>query len=800
MGFKSFGEWKAEKAGKVTTGAGVASAAPSSGTPLDTGSTTRPRMTFQEWKAQKQKAPMVADSVTQGVAQAQQPAAQQEPGLMDELGAAASNFINKPIETVAGATAGLLAAPMAAAKQLLPGTDGFMDTVRGAQEFGKEDVAPFIREEALPTAGALAATALAPELTIPVAVGRYGASLSVLAKSLYYGATGFAGATSGEMMEQVAKKEGFLDAPDGAPGTYGEAAQRALTRGTEEGAWTTAGALAMGMFPPAMRGMFTMFSSPKENTKNMVKFLEGRGQKPLASDVMDSIGLNLADSAATNSYTQAGRDMRIVRDKHRASVYSFAKEPMEKLAKTASIEDEAIELYQDGILHSIPSQILADHLRVALVDGERVARSVVGVRYDALDTLSDGLPTNKIKRYGTEHVINPLTGRKVYDSVTGKPVTRITEEIIEMPKYTVSTVEAKDGIQKLIDERAGALHEDAAVDFNKFAREQIDLFKLNDKLTFKEARTILGDMSKEARRLGRMETDEFAATKRKFLLDSMDEFHKAMEVTGKQMADDGHNLHGKTVDEFLKETNGLWKNVSEDFGNKYVKSYIDKAGDIEGNAKSLATLFMSNRESANALMKALDAAEKAAGSPEMRDYAFKTAEEVQKTMPKARAAISFKVYENLLEQYMNNGTRGQAMKYMNNPETRGTLNALLGPDLFNHADTVMKVLHEMDGAGINIGEYTQFARESGAVLSAASGEMRFRSIATLAAPEYLARMLQDPQMLRAAKGLRTADTITQKASIIAQLTKMGADSATKHYDNMTPEERQLMEYRLTLQQ
>ena len=797
MGFKSFGEWKAEKAGKVTTDVGVASAAPSSGTPLDTGSNPRPRMTFQEWKAQKQKAPMVADSVTQGVAQAQQPAAQQEPGLMDELGAATSNFINKPIETVAGATAGLLAAPVAAAKQLLPGTDGFMDTVRGAQEFGKGDVAPFIKEEALPTAGALALTALAPELAIPVAVGRYGASLSVLAKSLYYGATGFAGATSGEMMEQVAKKEGFLDAPDGAPGTYGEAAQRAITRGTEEGAWTTAGALLFGMLPVAGRAGFSMFSSAKEGTKNMVEFLEKHDGPILVSDVMDSLAVNLADSAATNSYSKAGQTMRETRQAQRDVVYKEAKKPMIELARTAT--DDAIELYQDGVLHSLPSSVLADHLRTALVDGEKVARSVIGVRYDAIDKLAGEMGTETITRMGSEIVKDVNTGKPLYDPVFGRVITRPTMEIIEVPKYTVDTTSAKDVIGKLIEERAGALQEDAAVDFTKFAREQINLFKVNNKVTFKEARSIISDMDKEARRLARQDGDEFAATKRKFLLDSMAEFRGAMEVTGKRMADDGHTIGGKTIDTYLQETNGMWKEVSEDFGNKYIQSYIKKADKIEGAADSLAVAFLQNRESAGALMKALETAEKSAAAPEMRLYTLGKAEDVIAAMPKARAAISFKVYENLLQQYMNPGTRAKALAFMNSPESRGTVNQLLGTDLFNQTDIVMKVLHEMESAKIDVGEYTQFARESGAVLSTASGEWKARTVATLAAPGQLAKMLHSPEMLKVARGLQVADTITQKAAIIAQLAKMGGEAIIKDYDNMTPEEHALREYRLKLQ-
>ena len=795
MGFKSFEQWKAEKAGKVTSTAGVASAAPSSGTPLDTGSAPRPRLTFQEWQAQKQQAPMVSQEVAQGVASAQ-PA--QEPGLMDELGAAASNFANKPLATIAGATAGLLAAPVAAAKQLLPGTDGFMETVRGAQQIGKEDIAPFIKEEALPTAGALVATALAPELTIPVAAGKYGASLSVLAKSLYYGATGLAGATSGELMEQVAKKEGLMAAPDGAPGTLVEAAQRALSRGTEEGAWTTALSLLFGMVPVVGRSTFTLFSSRKEATKNMVDFLEKHDGPVLVSDIIDSLAVSLADSAATNSYSKAGHTMRETREAQRNVVYREAKKPMLNLAKTAT--DDAIELYQDGILHSLPSAVLADHLRTALVDGEKVARSVIGVRYDAIDKLAEEMGTETITRMGSEIVRDPNTGKPLYDPILGRMITKPTVETIQVPKYTVDTTSAKDVIQKLIDERAGALQEDAAVDFTKFAREQVNLFKVNDKVTFKEARSIISDMDKEARRLARQDGDEFAATKRKFLLDSMAEFRGAMEVTGKQMADDGHTIAGKTIDEYLKETNGMWKDVSEDFGGKYVQSFIKKADKIEGAADTLAVAFLQNRESANGLMKALETAEKSANSPEMRLYTTGTAAEVIAAMPKARAAISFKVYENLLQQYMNPGTRAKALAFMNNPESRGTVNQLLGTELFDTADTVMKVLHEMEGAKIDVGEYTQFARESGAVLSAASGEMKWRTVSTLAAPGMLAKMLHSPDMIKVANGLKVADSLTQKAAIIAQLTKMGGEALIKDYENLTPEERELREYRLKLQQ
>lgn len=798
MGFKSFEQWKAEKAGKVTSTAGVASAAPASGTPLDTGSAPRPRLTFQEWKAQKQKAPMVSNEVAQGVASAG-PTQAQEPGLMDELGAAVKNYATHPIETATGAIAGLMAAPAAAAKQLLPGTDGFMDTVRGAQQIGKEDIAPFIKEEALPTAGALAATALAPELAIPVAAGKYGASLSVLAKSLYYGATGLAGATSGELAEQVAKKEGLLDAPDGAPETYGEAAKRAISRGAEEGAWTTAGALLFGMVPVAGRSAFTLFASHKETTKNMVEFLEKHDGPVLVSDVMDSLAISLADSAATNSYSKAGQTMRDTRAAQRNVVYREAKKPMEELAKIASTDD-AIELYQDGILHSLPSAVLADHLRTALVDGEKVARSVIGVRYDAIDKLAEEMGTETITRMGAEIVKDPNTGKPIYDPIFGRIVTKPTMETIQVPKYTVDTTGAKDVIQKLIDERAGALQEDAAVDFTKFAREQVNLFKVNDKVTFKEARSIISDMDKEARRLARQDGDEFAATKRKFLLDSMAEFRSAMEVTGKQMAEDGHTIGGKTIDEYLKETNGMWKDISEDFGGKYVQSFIKKADKIEGAADTLAVAFLQNRESANGLMKALETSEKAASAPEMRLYTTGTAAEVIAAMPKTRAAISFKVYENLLQQYMNPGTRAKALAFMNNPESRGTVNQLLGNDLFNTTDTVMKVLHEMESAKIDVGEYTQFARESGAVLSAASGEMKWRTVSTLAAPGMLAKMLHSPDMIKVANGLKVADSLTQKAAIIAQLTKMGGEALIKDYENLTPEERELREYRLKLQQ
>ncbi|WFZ78505.1 hypothetical protein MQM1_022 [Aeromonas phage vB_AsaP_MQM1] len=817
MAFKSFEQWKAEKAGKTQTNVGAASAAPTSGTPLDTGSGPRPRMTFQQWQAKKQQAAQVSPEVAQEVGKPSAPAPQ---GNDWERKAPLNQALQSVGETLASGVkaattyaseqigahgARMVALPYAVGTQLIPGGEDFMSTMESATQFGKETVAPIIREEALPTAGALIATVVAPEIAIPAAVGRYGTALSVLVKGMYASLTGGAGATGGTLVREAAKKEGWLHPGSGqaAPSTWGEVVENSISRGAEEAAWTGATAISLGMVPPALRGIVRLGSSPRESMDAFMNIMRKKGGPILLSDVEDGIFINMADSAASHSFLKAGKEMAGAREAQLKAIAEEAVEPLPQLAATAKV---TIESYRDGVLMNMPSNVLAEHLTVALKDGEKVARGVVGVRYDAIDDLAETIGTKTVTRQ-TDEIIRDAAGNPKYDPIFNKVMTKPKVETVVLPKYTVDTTGAKDVIKNLIEERANTLQPDARMDFRKFATEQVNLLKVKDDLTFREARTIMSDMDKEARRLARMETDEFAPTKRKFLLDSMEKLRDAMDTTGAQMAADGVTIEGKAVDVYLKETNGLWKGITDDFGNKYVRSFIDKADSVEGAADTLALTFLKSRESSNALLKALDEAEKYAGSPTMRDYVTKTAEEVQATMPKARAAVSFKVYENVLSMYFNPATKNKALQMLNNPESRGTMSQLMGNDLFNRGDEVIKALNQMESRGVDIGAFTQFARESGALLDAASVAASMgtkgnpsRILATLTAPMAFAYVLKDPKMLKMAQGISVEDDVTKQVAIMTELVRAGVKGVVNDYSNMTEEERQLMEYRVKLQQ
>lgn len=744
----SFDDWKKKKLG-------VPSGTPEVSTqPLDTGEGPRPRLTFEQWQESKQSAPMLSPETVEAVAQAPQPAPQPEP----EPVAAPAPTVPELNPYVTGGSFGT-------------GIEQIEETARAAGEQvspeTKEGVREFVRDEGLPIVGGTVAA-----LALPAT-----ATAGFTGWLLAAGVSG-AGSTAGEFIEQSMKKIGAIDAPpEDTPTSWGEVAAASVSQGAEDGAFTAATDGVLRLVPKGLRAAFTFGARLKDDTKHMVNVLREKGGPVLASDVADSVVINYANSAATYSFTQAGQKIAATRQTQAEILGKAAQEPLTGLIERAGVD--VADEYMEAGLKSLPDDVLASHLSSVIKDGERAAKDVAGTLYTAMSEASYSMGTRMVR--ATEYID---TGRV---DAFQKPIYQIKETMQEMPLHTVDVKDARKVLEDEITELAKDLTPEAAADYSKYAKSQLRLFSFNDEISVPGAVNHIKSMSADARALARS-SDEGASTKRMWLLKSIDKLQEAMDITAKEMADAGLTVGGRSVTEVKREADKLWRGANEDFGNKYVQQMLGKADATEGAAATLAGSFMQNRESADAIMGALEAAEKA--GQQVGKFGL------DDTVGKTRAAIGAKVYENMLSKVIVAGEDTKALMLLNAPDSRKALLRLLGNDNLELLDTSVRSLVEAKGKGLNVGAFTQFARES-AVLSdiPASAEKLNKFIATLSMPRLLSKGLRSESIVKKLTDANFETNLSKKGYIFNQIIKESIQLEWEDYEKMTPEEVEKLNYR-----
>lgn len=742
----SFDDWKKEKQG-------VPSGTPETPTePLDTGTGPRPRMTFDEWQASKSETPMVTPETVQVAASAPAP---QEP------------------QAVQGAQPEL--SPYVTGGSYGTGIEQIEETAReaGGQVSPETQAAVkgFMQDEALPLVGGVAATMALPATATAGFTGW-----------LLTAAVSGGGSTAGEFIEQTLKKEGIIESDPGAtPQAWGDVVEASIMTGGEEAAFGAATDGVLRLVPTALRTAFTFGARLKDDTKHMVNVLAEKGGPVLASDVADSVVINYANSASTYSFTKAGAMMGEAREEQARVLGEAAQEPLTALIEKVGID--ATDEYMDAGLKALPDEVLASHLTTVIKDGERAAKDVAGSLYAAMDEASASVGTKMIK---SAEYLN--TGR--FD-INGKPIMQIKEVMKEVPIHTVNVKEARNVLEMEIGELAKDLTPEAAADYSKYAKSQLRLFAFNDEISVAGAVNHIKSMSADARALARS-TDEGAATKRMWLLKSIDNLQDAMEITAKEMADAGITVGGRSVTELKQEADKLWRGANEDFGNVYVQRMLGKADATEGAAATLAGSFMQNRESAEAIMTALESAEKAG----LKAERFGISESVGKT----RAAIGAKVYENMLSKVLVANDDRAAMMMMNSPDSRKALSRLLGDENFELLDTSIRSLVEAKGKGLNVGAFTQFARESAALMDfpPTSAERVNKFIATLSFPRLLSKGLRSESVVQKLRDANFETDLSKKGFIFNQIIKETVEAEWADYETLTPEEQEKLNYKMRL--
>lgn len=742
----SFEDWKKQK----ETPTGVPEQAME--TPADTVPEKRPRLTFEEWQASKQQAPTVAPETVEATQAAPQPQAEPTQTDPSKLQIGGQGFY--------GLSAGIMATQAAAAGE-------------GMTPEGREKTKEFVREEGLPIVGGTLAAAALP---VTATAGVAGWALTAVVAG--------GGASVGEGIEQTMKKQGLIDSPQGEkPETWGDVGKAMVTQGAEDAAWTAGADALTRMVPPLLRLPFTVGTRAIDDNQHMVKVLAEKGGPILASDVSESLVLNYANSAATYSFTKAGKIMKEQRELQEQVLGEAAQEPLTELVRKAG--GDVTDEYIDATLKALPDEIVGSQLTSVIKDGERYAKEVAGARYDAMNDAAAEVGTKTIKNVQME-----ATGMQYAD---GQPIMRQTVTEQEVPIYTVDIAEARKVLEADIEQMAMDLKPEAAHDYSQYARSQLRLFSLTDEISLSGAVRQIKSMSQDARALARS-TDEGAATKRMWLLKSIDQLQNAMDITAAQMAEAGITVGGVPITTFKRDTDALWRGANETYGNKYVQKVMDQADSKEGAAGSLVQSFMQNRESAEAIITALEASEKAG----IQRGKFGVMEDVSKT----RTAISAKVYENMLERVLVTDDIKGAMLMLNRPESRKTLLTLLGDENLTLLDTSIRSLVEAKRKGLNVGAFTQFARESAALMEGVptTSDTFKKMVSTLSFPRLLSKGLRDENVVKLLQGANVESNLNRKVFIYNQILSDAIPAAWEDWNTMSPEEQEKAVYRAKLAQ
>lgn len=654
------------------------------GEPLDTGAGKQPYTDFNDFMSSQQPEANTLQPETQEAIQ-QRPAAPQptpaEPqptqaapvqnGQVSDMG---ESFKPQPqVETTS-------AGPSQFAGGILGGIGSAGEAI---SEESQESVQNYIRDEGLPTAAGIAGGLLAAS-TAPVSV-----PLLIMTTAAGAGM----GAAVGEYTEQKLKQADIIPKPidESHIRTEQDILEQSLWRGGEEAMWSVVPDVVM----VGSKGLFRKLFKP--GTENEVKLAlqnvvekeaTKRGEEAIltVSDVSDIAAFEMMDALASNS--MAKNVLTEARGKQREQVLGAAQRFLaEQKAPAAEFgmntTDEMIRSYVGASFDTMNNHATAALVRRALTNSQELKKNVARAKYNAIgdimepkliDQMTVREATGRVDRKGNPvYRLRNLTNLEADFPVDLRSTRKIAEEQMELGQRL--TAEDSTGV-------AGML-----------TPELKELIGMADHTDFKAASTKLSQMKNESASLVGVEN---AANRKRLLDDAIKQLDVALNDSLTRASQAGlRGPNGESLEELKAAADAVWKEQSDDFGNKFIKEILKKTDPKDGNPGELSRLFLKDDAHALKITKALSE-----GEPELMEaarHAIKgqVANDIFVPFNKARGRYSSPSYEDL-------EGREKALKMLFSNEEYD--------DMVQLADSLSRVNGE-DRA--NVLSFAQQARESG---------------------------------------------------------------------------------------
>lgn len=547
----------------------------------------------------------------------------------------------------------------------------------------QEAVQNYIRDEGLPTAAGLAGGLLAAS-TAPVSVPTL-----ILATAAGAGLGGFAGEYGEQKLKQVGLIEKPVDEMDIK--TEQDIMEQAIWRGGEEALWS--------LVPDAVivgsKGLFRKMFKP--GTEDVVKLaLEEVVKKEAAkkgeeailtvSDVSDIAAFDMMDALAANS--MAKNVLTEARAKQREQVLSAAqrflgeqKGPAAQYA--TNLTDEMISQYVGANFEIMNNHATAALVRRALTNAQELKKNVARAKYNAIGDLMEPDMANQL-------MVKEATGRL---DRKGNPVYRIKNLSNFDASFPVDLRSTRKVAEDQMEIGSRLMGEEAKGTAGLLTPELKELIGMADMTDFKAASTKLSQMKNESASLMGVEN---AANRKRLLDDAIRQLDNALNDSLAKASEAGiRGPNGETLEELKAAADAVWKEQSDDFGNKFIKEILKHTDPKDGNPAELSRLFLKDDTHALKIVKALGE-----GEPELMEAARnaikgQVANDIFVPFDKARGRYSSPSYEDL------EGRKEALMMLFSKEEYN---------DMVKLADSLARVNGE-DRA--NILSFAQQARESG---------------------------------------------------------------------------------------
>ena len=646
------------------------------GQPLDTGAGTQPRTTFKEFLAQQSDQPTVEPETIKAVTK-EQPS--QKPTVSD---------IDTPKPTdrfLQGAGAG---------GQLETPDRALSETPEELSAGLETSISNFARDEGLPTVIGTAAAATAGTLmlgaTAPVSV-----PLMLLGTALGGAVGGFAG----EVVEQELKMADVIGKPASEADiqTQGDILKQAGWRGLEEGVFSLVPDVLYHGTKVAAQGIFK-FGAQSENIlkvslENTIrKEAAKRGDAPIRTltDVTDVAAFEMMDALASNSLMKS----RLVHQKAAqteqvlgAAERFIGEQKIEAAEFGLGALDKDIRSYVGAAYENMNAHGVAAITRKALTDAQEVQKSLARAKYSELGDVMEPQIANAPASLVDTGKLDPR----------GKPIYSIKQPHIN-PSFPVDLKGPRAVAEKQMDLAMGLVEEDAqGKAFGMLTPEMKELLSFKDVTDFKSASAKLAMMKGESRSLVGVEN---AANRKRLLDDAITALDDSLNTSLKAADEAGvRGADGMLPSQMKAEGDAIWKEQSEDFGNRFIKEILTQTDRVNGAPEELAKLFLKDDTHALKIIKALDQG----GDLESMDA--------------ARSAIKGSVADGIFAPFNPSRGKFSAPAHADLEGRESALKMLFSgqeyDDMVDIANSLSRV-HGEDRA--NILSFAQQARESGAAL------------------------------------------------------------------------------------
>lgn len=659
--------------------------------PLDTGEGTRPRLTFNQFMQQKNKQPQLSQETVkdvtaqpvgrpQGTQEAPQVApqepTQEEPSMWDT------------VKDVAGTALTAAVSPSAFIGQY-------------TQEH-PEEAMEFATTEGMPTAGAAAALALAPETM----------GGSVLAAMAYTAGMSAIGAFTGEALEQTAKLEGVmpLGKEETAPKDGWDVMERSAIRGGQEAAWSMIPDMLVRGVPASWRKLLmtggkgavdelgnTVDAGKVELTNLMRDYAQKNGleegQVLLASDVAEVPLLNMAEAISSNSYI-TGSKIGAIRGAQEEAIKEKIGETVGQYMEPAkgyvqSTTDEAIRRYIEPNMESMNDFAVAGLIRVGFTKAQEAQKSVARSMYR---TIGDSMEVTTMRPVYKEIEL-PLIGPD------GRPLTTMVNTTEEVPAFPVNLRGVKEIAEKRADETLGNMDSSVAemlgfpneTDFTKASNKLIEWNAITRNLE----KSIAAGSAAEQAPVKLMHYRNASKALEKALNDTVENAHAA----GISAPD------GRSLRDLKQEADGIWKEQAEDFQNSYILNILKQTKPKSGAPEKLGQMFMKNEMAAKNIMKVLDDAK---GS--LQGEALEQVVQAENSIKGSIVQEVFMPFDRTNGQYVAPDVRAIGGK-------KDVLKRIFGDEGYQELNNLAAVIEEQAGTHTsNYLGFAQRARESGMIL------------------------------------------------------------------------------------